>query len=169
MFGKPLFQCRQGVGRNPEPLSAAVGKKANDGTNVGSPDLPVLPADDEKIRQVITNLVSNAYKFTPEGGTLTLDAKDNGTELTVSVSDTGIGIPKEFIGHLFERFKQVPGTRQTMGGPEGNRVGSCHRQGHRGSPWGPYLGRKRTGERHHVFLYVAQSGPLIGGSEREDF
>ena len=69
--------------------------------------------------RVITNLVSNAYKFTPEGGTLTLDAKDTGPELKVSISDTGIGIPKEFIGHLFERFKQVPGTRQTMGGPKG--------------------------------------------------
>jgi signal transduction histidine kinase len=114
-------------------------KKKMTGHLLASADLPVLPADDEKIRQVITNLVSNAYKFTPEGGTLTLDAKDTGPELQVSVSDTGIGIPKEFIGHLFERFKQVPGTRQTMGGPKGTGLGLAIAKGiveaHGGRIW----------------------------------
>ncbi|MBL8023855.1 MAG: HAMP domain-containing histidine kinase [Elusimicrobia bacterium] len=102
-------------------------------------NLPALPADDEKMRQVITNLVSNAYKFTPEGGVLTLDAKDTGVEITVSVSDTGIGIPKEFIEHLFERFKQVPGTRQKMGGPKGTGLGLAIAKGiveaHGGRIW----------------------------------
>ncbi len=114
-------------------------KKKMTGRMLASADLPVLPADDEKIRQVITNLVSNAYKFTPEGGTLTLDAQDMGGELKVSVSDTGIGIPKEFIGHLFERFKQVPGTRQTMGGPKGTGLGLAIAKGiveaHGGRIW----------------------------------
>lgn len=114
-------------------------KKQMTGRMAASPDLPSLPADDEKIRQVITNLVSNAYKFTPEGGTLTLDAKDTGPELKVSISDTGIGIPKEFIGHLFERFKQVPGTRQTMGGPKGTGLGLAIAKGiveaHGGRIW----------------------------------
>lgn len=114
-------------------------KKKMTGKMLASADLPPLPADDEKIRQVITNLVSNAYKFTPEGGTLTLDAKDMGGELKVSVSDTGIGIPKEFIGHLFERFKQVPGTRQTMGGPKGTGLGLAIAKGiveaHGGRIW----------------------------------
>jgi signal transduction histidine kinase len=114
-------------------------KKKMTGRMLASADLPSLPADDEKIRQVITNLVSNAYKFTPEGGTLTLDAKDAGTEVKVSVSDTGIGIPKEFIGHLFERFKQVPGTRQTMGGPKGTGLGLAIAKGiveaHGGQIW----------------------------------
>lgn len=102
-------------------------------------DLPTVLADDEKVRQVITNLVSNAYKFTPEEGTLTLSAKDTGTDLTVSVADTGIGIPKEFIGKLFERFKQVPGTRQKMGGPKGTGLGLAIAKGiveaHGGRIW----------------------------------
>jgi signal transduction histidine kinase len=76
---KTPFSCGEGVGRNHEPFLSLVGKKENDGTRCWlSADLPVLPADDEKIRQVITNLVSNAYKFTPERGVLTLDAKDTG-------------------------------------------------------------------------------------------
>jgi signal transduction histidine kinase len=115
-------------------------KKKNITSRVLAPaDIPVLPADDEKMRQVITNLVSNAYKFTPEGGVLTLDARDTGDELTVSVADTGIGIPKEFIGHLFERFKQVPGTRQKMGGPKGTGLGLAIAKGiveaHGGRIW----------------------------------
>ncbi|MBK8574298.1 MAG: HAMP domain-containing histidine kinase [Elusimicrobia bacterium] len=114
-------------------------KKNMKGTLLAAADLPSLSADDEKIRQVITNLVSNAYKFTPEGGTLTLDAKDTGADVQVSVSDTGIGIPKEFIGHLFERFKQVPGTRQTMGGPKGTGLGLAIAKGiveaHGGRIW----------------------------------
>lgn len=114
-------------------------KKKMTGRMLADATLPSLPADDEKIRQVITNLVSNAYKFTPEGGTLTLDAKDMGGEIKVSVSDTGIGIPKEFIGHLFERFKQVPGTRQTMGGPKGTGLGLAIAKGiveaHGGRIW----------------------------------
>jgi len=114
-------------------------KKKMTGKMLAALDLPSISADDEKIRQVITNLVSNAYKFTPEGGTLTLDARDLGEELRVSVSDTGIGIPKEFIGHLFERFKQVPGTRQTMGGPKGTGLGLAIAKGiveaHGGRIW----------------------------------
>lgn len=113
-------------------------KRMTGRANVSS-DLPVVAADDEKVRQVITNLVSNAYKFTPEEGTLTLSAKDTGADVVVSVADTGIGIPKEFIGQLFERFKQVPGTRQKMGGPKGTGLGLAIAKGiveaHGGRIW----------------------------------
>jgi signal transduction histidine kinase len=114
-------------------------KKRMTGKVTVAAELPTVMADDEKIRQVITNLVSNAYKFTPEGGTLTLSAKDSGADITVSVADTGIGIPKEFIGQLFERFKQVPGTRQKMGGPKGTGLGLAIAKGiveaHGGRIW----------------------------------
>ena len=85
--------------------------------------VPVVPADTDKIRQVITNLLSNAYKFTPEGGSITLSAKPNGNDaILVSVRDTGIGIPKESQHLIFGKFQQVPGTKQTSG-PKGTGLG----------------------------------------------
>jgi signal transduction histidine kinase len=101
-------------------------------------NLPLVPADEDKLKQVITNLVSNALKFTPEGGSITLAAQEDAEKLTISVIDTGIGIPKEFVGQIFERFKQVPGTRQT-GGPKGTGLGLAIAKGvveaHGGKIW----------------------------------
>lgn len=65
-------------------------------------------ADPESLRQVVTNLVSNALKFTPEGGTVTIGARhsENG-KVEVFVEDTGMGISKEDQGRLFKRFNQL--------------------------------------------------------------
>jgi signal transduction histidine kinase len=65
--------------------------------------------DEEKYERIILNLLSNAIKFTPEGGTITVDVKENTNNKTVeiSVSDTGIGIPKEKHEMIFQRFGQV--------------------------------------------------------------
>jgi len=119
---QPLFEKKHLTGR----LEAAA-------------DIPVVPADEEKIKQVITNLVSNAYKFTPEGGTITLRAKDDPDAVVIAVEDTGIGIPKEHVGQLFERFKQVPGTRERFGGPKGTGLGLAISKGivlgHGGKIW----------------------------------
>jgi signal transduction histidine kinase len=112
------------------------------------------------MRQVITNLVSNAYKFTPEGGVLTLDAKDTGAELTVSVADTGIGIPKEFIGHLFERFKQVPGTRQKMGGPKGTGLGLAIAKGIVEAHGGRIWAESEPGQGTTFFFTLPKVAPL---------
>ena len=70
--------------------------------------LPALHADPGAIRQILINLVSNALKFTPDGGLIVLSAKlaDDG-RLTISVSDNGIGIPKEHIDGVFQPFSQV--------------------------------------------------------------
>jgi signal transduction histidine kinase len=101
--------------------------------------VPVIPADEEKLKQVITNLVSNALKFTPEGGAISISVQDDGEKLIASVSDTGIGIPKEYLGTIFERFKQVPGTREKIGGPKGTGLGLAIAKGvveaHGGKIW----------------------------------
>jgi two-component system sensor histidine kinase VicK len=60
--------------------------------------------DERKFLQAITNLVSNALKFTPKGGTVTLRIVEEGNDIVISVSDTGIGIPKRYHGNLFEKF-----------------------------------------------------------------
>jgi signal transduction histidine kinase len=72
------------------------------------PDTPVrISADDRAIRQIALNLLANAVKFTPPGGHITaeLDAEDG--MVTLSVTDTGIGIAKEHLQAVFELFRQV--------------------------------------------------------------
>ncbi|MCX7662095.1 MAG: cell wall metabolism sensor histidine kinase WalK, partial [Candidatus Omnitrophica bacterium] len=65
--------------------------------------------DPNRIIQVLTNLIGNAIKFTPQGGSITIEAhfvrEDN--ELEVSVQDTGIGIAKEDLPKIFDKFFQV--------------------------------------------------------------
>lgn len=74
-----------------------------------APDTPTLSADGDKITWVLTNLVSNALRYTPGGGQITLEAERWGEFARLSVSDTGAGIPPEMQGRIFERFYQVPG------------------------------------------------------------
>jgi signal transduction histidine kinase/CheY-like chemotaxis protein len=64
-------------------------------------------ADAVKLKQMILNLVSNAIKFSPEGGTVAINAARIGDRLEISVSDTGIGIAKEDIKRIFKEFQQV--------------------------------------------------------------
>jgi histidine kinase len=81
-------------------------------------DLPPILADQDRITQVLTNLVGNALQYTPQGGQVTIQAVRLGDEIHVSVMDTGIGIPAEHLPHLFTRFYRVDKSRsrQTGGG-----------------------------------------------------
>jgi signal transduction histidine kinase len=63
-------------------------------------------ADAGKLRQMLLNLVSNAVKFTPEGGQVTIGARRLSDSVEISVSDTGIGIAEFEFEHLFEEFRQ---------------------------------------------------------------
>jgi signal transduction histidine kinase len=69
-----------------------------------APDLPAMWVDYYRLLQVLTNLVSNAYKYTPEGGTITLSARLNGDRVQFSVRDTGIGLSPEAIAKLGTKF-----------------------------------------------------------------
>ncbi|MEH2300637.1 MAG: response regulator [Nostoc sp.] len=66
--------------------------------------------DMEKFDKVVYNLLSNAMKFTPEGGTISIRLKSENDRCILQVQDTGIGIVKEQIPHLFERFRQAEGS-----------------------------------------------------------
>jgi signal transduction histidine kinase/ActR/RegA family two-component response regulator/putative methionine-R-sulfoxide reductase with GAF domain len=66
----------------------------------------VIEADELKFKQVLLNLLSNAVKFTPDGGTVTLAATRSADGLTVTVTDTGIGVPLEDRERIFESFQQ---------------------------------------------------------------
>jgi len=69
-------------------------------------DLPVLEVDPTRIRQVLLNLINNAARFT-EMGTVRIAARASDSDVIVSVSDTGVGIPASELSHLFEEFYQV--------------------------------------------------------------
>jgi signal transduction histidine kinase len=81
------------------------------------PRLPIVTGDRDRLIQVVSNLVNNAVKYSPEGGTVTLFSRAEGGYALVSVSDTGLGIPPDEIGHVFERFRRVrSGAAQSIPG-----------------------------------------------------
>jgi signal transduction histidine kinase/PAS domain-containing protein/ActR/RegA family two-component response regulator len=67
---------------------------------------PPVAGDFSRLQQVVWNLLSNAVKFTPAGGTITLSTLDDGADAVVVVADTGVGIGRAAIDHVFERFRQ---------------------------------------------------------------
>jgi len=67
----------------------------------------VVMGDRNRVQQIIWNLLTNALKFTPRGGRVHVGVRCVDSHVEISVTDSGIGIPEEFIGHLFERFSQV--------------------------------------------------------------
>ncbi|WP_375773106.1 ATP-binding protein [Archangium gephyra] len=69
--------------------------------------LPVVRADRQRVLQVFSNLVGNALKFTPPGGEIRLGARVEGEDVCFFVRDTGPGIPREALAHLFDRFWQA--------------------------------------------------------------
>ena len=77
--------------------------------------LPPVKADRERLRQILLNLVDNAVKYTPSGGTIELSASRRNGDVTVSVSDSGVGIPAEVGARIFEPFFRVPGTKAQQG------------------------------------------------------
>jgi two-component system sensor histidine kinase BaeS len=75
---------------------------------------PVL-ADERWMHQVVTNLLGNALKFTPAGGTVTIRTGQDGPDAVLEVADTGIGIPVEELPLIFDRFWRGQAAAQTSG------------------------------------------------------
>jgi signal transduction histidine kinase len=70
------------------------------------PDPCVVSGDPDRLRQVMDALLSNAAKFTPEGGVVEVRLRSAGTDVELAVSDSGIGISAGFLPHVFGRFRQ---------------------------------------------------------------
>ena len=100
-----------------------------------SPDLPPVLADKERIQQVMMNIVHNAIKFTPSGGKIIVSTKLDGQSVVTQVSDTGIGISKEDLPHIFERFFKADKSRSTSGTGLGLAIAKHTVQIHGGSVW----------------------------------
>jgi PAS domain S-box-containing protein len=100
--------------------------------NLIKKDIAHLYLDPDRISQVLTNLIANSIKFTPANGCITLEVQDEEREVKISVSDTGIGIARENIAGLFDRFSQFdrvygPGERGTgLGLPISKEIVEMH-------------------------------------------
>lgn len=98
-------------------------------------DLPSVPADKDRVRQVIANLVHNAIKFTPAGGRITITSRVLKGSVVVDISDTGIGIPKGDLARVFERFYKGDKARAGEGTGMGLAIAKHVVQAHDGSIW----------------------------------
>lgn len=102
----------------------------------------VAEFDPARILQVLANLVGNAIKFTPAGGTVVVHLERAADELRFAVRDTGVGIPREHLDTVFERFRQV-NRDDRRGVGLGLYISKCIVQGHGGRIWaesGPTAG-----------------------------
>lgn len=79
-------------------------------------DLDPVLADEDRITQVLVNLVANAVQYTPEGGEVSISAKRHANEVLISIRDTGIGIPQEHLADIFTRFYRVDKSRSRNAG-----------------------------------------------------
>lgn len=101
------------------------------------PNLPHIHVDPDRMRQVLGNLLSNALRYTPNGGTVTLSAKSMLDTIQISVQDTGPGIPPQELSRIFERFYRANKSRQRHDGGSGLGLAIARSivQGHKGQIW----------------------------------
>jgi signal transduction histidine kinase len=96
-----------------------------------------IAIDRDRINQVFDNLLGNAIKFSPRGGTITIGVEDKGDRLQLSVSDVGVGIPTDKLKRIFDRFYQVDGsaTRRFGGAGLGLAIAKRIVESHGGEIW----------------------------------
>jgi len=101
------------------------------------PDFPVVIGDEARLTQVLSNLLSNAIKYSPKGGRVTVRGTVGASEVTVSVSDEGPGIPAPDLPHVFERFYRADTdlTRRVKGTGLGLFLSRAIIEAHGGRIW----------------------------------
>ncbi len=101
-----------------------------------APALPVVRGDPARIRQALLNLVANAIKYCRPGDRIVVTVRSDEQEVTLGVSDTGPGIPRELQDHLFEKFYRIP-TEEGRAEGSGLGLAICHRivEAHCGRIW----------------------------------
>jgi PAS domain S-box-containing protein len=99
------------------------------------PSLPTVNVDPTRFVQVLANLVGNAVKFTDSGGIVTISAQPNANHAVISVRDTGIGIPREHLPHIFDRHWHARRTARTAGTGLGLAIARGIVHAHGGRIW----------------------------------
>src|SRR4051794_9970227 len=90
---------------------------------------PRIAADATRLQQILWNLLSNAVKFTPAGGTIAVGVTEADDQVRISVADTGVGIERSFLPHVFDRFRQADGGSTRAHGGLGPRLAILHHPG----------------------------------------
>ena len=98
-------------------------------------DLPTTPADKTRIRQVLVNLFHNAIKFNHPGGNIRVRTLHSEDSIVVEISDTGTGIAKDDLLHIFERFYKADKSRSGQGSGMGLAIAKHIVEAHGGSIW----------------------------------
>jgi len=101
-----------------------------------SENFPVILADEDRLEQVFSNLVSNAIKYSPEGGEIRIEGRARPEQVIVCISDQGPGVSIEDAPHIFDRFyRSVNATRTTKGAGLGLYLAKAVIEAHRGRIW----------------------------------
>lgn len=119
------------------------------------PELPPVLADRERVGQVLSNLIHNAVKFTPPGGTVEVAARAERGEVVIGVSDSGVGIDTDDLERIFERFYKADRSRAGGGTGLGLAIAKHIVQAHGGRIWAESDGLGR-GARLSFTLPVAR-------------
>jgi PAS domain S-box-containing protein len=125
-------------------------------------DLPPVLVDSAAIQQVLLNLISNARKYSPNGGTITLSARQIDTMVELAVQDRGLGLPPEVIPQLFARFYRVDNTDRSEIRGTGLGLAICRKivEAHHGRIWAESDGLGQ-GSTFRLSLPIAPATPQI--------
>jgi signal transduction histidine kinase len=150
-----LPEMVRNVVKNLKPVAEA--KKQTVSTVV--PEIEIQ-ADKQKTAAIFTNLITNAIKYTPEGGRIEVMVEDCGADIRVCVADTGIGIPEEHLPKIFERFYMVDTsmTRQTGSLGLGLCIVKEYVRLHGGSVWAT----SKVGKGSQFFVTMPKGGVKKG-------
>lgn len=149
------------LGELTETLSVPAKKHQHSLTYIAPENLPEIVGDRDRIQQLLINILSNAIKYTPNGGTIRIVAGVRGGEVHIQVKDNGIGIPKEDLDRLFERFYRVDKARSRERGGTGlglsiaKEIADAH--GGRIS----IESQVQKGTTVHIYLPIHQEAPAV--------
>jgi two-component system phosphate regulon sensor histidine kinase PhoR len=115
---------------------------------------PAVLADSSRLEQVLVNLLHNSIKFTPEGGYIALQAKQDAENVVFSVKDTGIGIPAVDMNRIFERFYKIDRARRTGGTGLGLAIARHLVEAHGGQIWAESI--EGQGSTFHFSIPIAR-------------
>ncbi|MCC7415716.1 MAG: response regulator [Acidobacteria bacterium] len=158
-----VVDLRVVVGAALDVVSAAMSAKSIRVKSALPPTAALVSGDPDRLQQVVWNLLSNALKFTPPSGSVSIDLAPDGTDFVIAVQDSGIGITAEFLPFAFDRFRQADGSmsREHGGLGLGLAIVKDLVERHRGSVAAASPGRNQ-GARFTVRL------PRLTGSPREE-
>jgi signal transduction histidine kinase len=121
------------VAEHVESIRATAGRNGVEVVAIVEPGLPSLQGDEMRLGQLLDNLLSNAVKFTPAGGTVTVTVALRGPVVQLEVADTGVGIPADELGKLFDRFFRASTARTVAGTGLGLSITKSIAEAHGGS------------------------------------